>query len=272
MSALLSVENIVKVYRAHRQEVRAVDDISFEIEEGTTFGLVGESGSGKSTIARCALRLIPVNSGEIRFDGQRITRLGEKAMRPLRADMGVVFQNPLAALNPRLAVRDSIAEPILTHTPLRGRALAERIDGLLEDVGLDPSFGPRLPHQLSGGQSQRVGIARALATRPRLLVLDEPTSALDVSVQAQVLNLLQDLRAQFGLTYLMISHDLEVIRYMCDTAGVMRNGQLVESGLASQVLSQPVHEYTRQLIDAVPQAPAARDPHSDVSDQRRAKQ
>lgn len=255
MSALIAVQNLVKIYRAHRQEVRAVDDVSFEIEEGTTFGLVGESGSGKSTIARCALGLIPLNSGEARFDGRRITGLTERAMRPVRAEMGMVFQNPVAALNPRMTVRDSIAEPLLTHTTVRGRALDDRVGQLLEEVGLDAGFATRLPHQLSGGQSQRVGIARALATRPRLLVLDEPTSALDVSVQAQVLNLLQELRAQYGLTYLMISHDLDVIRYLCDTVGVMRRGQLVESGSAAHVLTSPRHEYTKQLIDAMPEAP-----------------
>lgn len=258
MTTLLNVHNLVKVYSAHRHEVRAIDDVSFDVTEGSTFGLVGESGSGKSTIARCALRLIPLTSGTTLFDGRDITSLGERQLRSIRSQMGMVFQNPVAALNPRLSVRDSIAEPLVTHTRLRGRTLNQRVDELLDEVGLDPNFAPRLPHQLSGGQSQRVGIARALATRPRLLVLDEPTSALDVSVQAQVLNLLQDLRAQYGLTYLMISHDLDVIRYMCDTAGVMRGGKLVELGEASRVLTTPDHPYTRQLIDAMPVAPGSR--------------
>lgn len=271
MSALLSVRNLVKVYSAHRQEVRAIDDVSFDVEEGTTFGLVGESGSGKSTIARSALKLIPLTSGETFFDGNDISTLSEKQMRSIRSQLGMVFQNPVAALNPRLSVRESIAEPLLTHTDLRGQALSRRVNELLDDVGLDANFASRLPHQLSGGQSQRVGIARALATRPRLLVLDEPTSALDVSVQAQVLNLLQDLRAQYGLTYLMISHDLDVIRYLCDTAGVMRNGKLVEVGAASHVLTTPDHPYTRQLIDAMPVAPGSKTHGADSStaEQRR---
>lgn len=265
MSALLTARNLVKVYSAHRSEVRAIDDVDFDVEEGTTFGLVGESGSGKSTIARCALKLIPLTSGEVIFDGQNITHFNEKRMRSIRSQLGMVFQNPVAALNPRLSVRESIAEPLLTHTELRGRALSQRVDELLNDVGLDANFAPRLPHQLSGGQSQRVGIARALATRPRLLVLDEPTSALDVSVQAQVLNLLQDLRRQYGLTYLMISHDLDVIRYLCDSAGVMRSGKLVEVGATSHVLTTPDHPYTRQLIDAMPVAPGATAPGTNHS-------
>jgi ABC-type glutathione transport system ATPase component len=169
----------------------------------------------------------------------------------------MVFQNPIAALNPRLTARESIAEPLRTHTALRGRALTERVNALLDAVGLASSHGDRLPHQLSGGQCQRIGIARAMATNPRLVVLDEPTSALDVSVQAQVLNLLRELRAEFGLTYLLISHDLDVIRYMCDTAGVLRRGRLVETGPAEIVLTTPAEEYTRQLLDAMPSTPGA---------------
>lgn len=263
MSALLSVQNLTKVYRSHGQELRAVDDVSFTIEEGQAFGLVGESGSGKSTIARCALRLIPMSSGRVEFDGRDISRVRESAMRHIRAEMGVVFQNPVAALNPRMQVRDSIAEPLLTHTRLRGGKLYARVEQLLEEVGLSANFGSRLPNQLSGGQSQRIGIARALATRPRLIVLDEPTSALDVSVQAQVLNLLRELRSEHGLTYLMISHDLDVIRYMCEDVGVLRDGKLVELGPARQVLVNPHHEYTKQLIDALPVAP--RPPDIDTS-------
>ena len=257
MSAMLTVENIVKVYRAHGSEVRAVDGVSFEVEAGTTFGLVGESGSGKSTVARCALRLIEPTSGGSSIDGQPIGGLRSQALRRLRASTGMVFQNPVAALNPRLTIEQSIAEPLRTHTALRGRALAARARELLDEVGLAQAHAERLPHQLSGGQCQRVGIARALATRPKLLVLDEPTSALDVSVQAQVLNLLQELRREYSLSYLLISHDLDVVRYMSDTAGVMRKGRLVEVGPAADVLVNPRHEYTQSLLAAMPETPGA---------------
>lgn len=257
MTAMLTVDNIVKVYRSHRSEVRAVNGVSFEVEAGTTFGLVGESGSGKSTIARCALRLIEPTSGSSSVDGRPITGLRGKELRSLRASTGMVFQNPVAALNPRLTIEQSIAEPLRTHTALRGRVLAARARELLDEVGLAQSHAERLPHQLSGGQCQRVGIARALATRPKLLVLDEPTSALDVSVQAQVLNLLQELRREYSLTYLLISHDLDVVRYMSDMAGVMRKGELVESGPAAEVLVTPSHEYTQRLIAAMPETPGA---------------
>ena len=257
MSAMLKVENIVKIYRAHGTEVRAVDGVSFEVEPGTTFGLVGESGSGKSTIARCALRLIEPTSGASSIDGESVTGMNGRALRTLRARTGMVFQNPVAALNPRLTIEQSIGEPLRTHTRLRGRALTQRARELLDEVGLSRAHAERLPHQLSGGQCQRVGIARALATRPKLLVLDEPTSALDVSVQAQVLNLLQELRREHALSYLLISHDLDVVRYMSDTAGVMRNGRLVEVGPAAEVLVTPTHEYTRQLLAAMPETPGA---------------
>lgn len=257
MSAILSLDRIVKVYRSHGSEVRAVDGVSFDVEVGTTFGLVGESGSGKSTIARCALRLIEPTSGVSRVDGNDIGRLRGGELRRLRARTGMVFQNPVAALNPRLTIRDSIGEPLRTHTYLRRRAIEARVDELLDEVGLATAHAARLPHQLSGGQCQRVGIARALATRPKLLVLDEPTSALDVSVQAQVLNLLQRLRSQYQLTYLLISHDLDVVRYMSDTAGVMRSGALVEVGPAREVLVEPRHEYTQRLLAAMPPTPGA---------------
>ena len=257
MSTMLSVENVVKVYRAHGTRVRAVDGVSFEVETGTTFGLVGESGSGKSTVARCALRLIEPTSGGSRIDGEPIGDLRGRGLRELRARTGMVFQNPVAALNPRLTIEQSIAEPLRTHTSLRGRALAQRARELLDEVGLAAAHAERLPHQLSGGQCQRVGIARALATRPRLLVLDEPTSALDVSVQAQVLNLLQELKREHALSYLLISHDLDVVRYMSDSAGVMRKGALVEVGPASEVLVNPRHEYTQRLLAAMPETPGA---------------
>lgn len=257
MSLILQVEQIVKVFGRRDSEVRSVDGVSFAIEEGTTFGLVGESGSGKSTVARCALRLIEPTTGDSTIAGTDLAGLSARRMRPIRAITGMVFQNPIAALDPRMSIGDSIAEPLRTHTRLGTRDRARRVDELLDDVGLASAFANRLPHQLSGGQCQRVGIARALATSPRLLVLDEPTSALDVSVQAQVLNLLQRLKAEHGLSYLLISHDLDVVRYMSDTVGVMRRGELVETGPSAEVLVSPRHEYTQQLLAAMPETPGA---------------
>lgn len=255
--AVLEVDRITQVFRARGHEVRAVDNVSFSVSAGSTFGLVGESGSGKSTVARCALRLLTPTEGTSRIDGIDLHGLGTPGMRSIRAIAGMVFQNPVAALNPRLTIRDSIAEPLRTHTDLSRNARNTRIDELLDEVGLSRSHAGRFPHQLSGGQCQRVGIARAIATKPKLLVLDEPTSALDVSVQAQVLNLLQELRAEHQLSYLLISHDLDVVRYMSDYAGVMRRGQLVETGLAREVLVSPRDEYTKRLLDSMPETPGA---------------
>ncbi|REJ04232.1 ABC transporter ATP-binding protein [Microbacterium bovistercoris] len=253
----LAVEDVVKVYRAHRSEVRAVDGVSFRIGPGTTFGLVGESGSGKSTVARCALHLVTPTSGRSLVRGQDPARVRGRALRRLRAGTGMVFQNPMAAFDPRMRVRDSIAEPLRTHLRLSGAEIRRRVDELLDEVGLAATHGDRLPHQLSGGQCQRAGVARAIATGPRLVVLDEPTSALDVSVQAQVLNLLQRLKHERALSYLLISHDLDVVRYMSDEVGVMRQGSIVESGPAATVLSAPSHDYTRRLLAAMPPTPGA---------------
>lgn len=252
MTALLELRDIVKTYRSHGVEVRAVDGVSIRVEQGSTFGLVGESGSGKSTLARCALRLVRPTSGASLFDGQDLGALGRGQLRRLRRDTGVVFQNPVAALNPRMSVLDLVAEPLTTHTALRGAALRDRVLELLTDVGLSEEQLGRLPHQLSGGQGQRVGIARAIATSPRLIVLDEPTSALDVSVQAQILNLLRDLRAKHELSFLLISHDLDVVRYMSDTVAVMNQGRIVEEGTAGQVLEDPRDDYTKALLAATP--------------------
>ncbi|MGO1850610.1 ATP-binding cassette domain-containing protein [Microbacterium sp.] len=256
-SDALVVAHLVKEYRVHRTVFRAVDDVSFRIPRGTTFGLVGESGSGKSTIARCALNLVAPTSGTSLIDGVDPTRVRGGALRRLRARTGFVFQNPKAALNPRVRIRDSIAEPLRTHTALSSAEITKRVAALLDEVGLSAAHADRLPHQLSGGQAQRAGVARAIATEPELIVLDEPTSALDVSVQAQVLNLLQRLKRERGLSYLLISHDLDVVRYMSDDAGVMRRGQLVESGSADVVLTSPSHDYTRQLLAAMPATPGA---------------
>ncbi|MGM7668273.1 ATP-binding cassette domain-containing protein [Microbacterium sp. A93] len=262
-TAALVVEHIVKEYRVHRTAFRAVDDVSFRIARGTTFGLVGESGSGKSTIARCVLRLIAPDAGRSLIAGTDPALVRGSALRRLRAETGIVFQNPKAALNPRMRIRDIVAEPLVTHTRLSAADVRRRVSALLDEVGLASSHGERLPHQLSGGQAQRAGVARAIATAPQLVVLDEPTSALDVSVQAQVLNLLQRLKRERGLSYLLISHDLDVVRYMSDEAGVMRRGQLVETGPADVVLTAPSHEYTRQLLAAMPAVPGVRMPQPD---------
>lgn len=253
----LVVESMVKEFRVHRGVFRAVDEVSFRIARGSTFGLVGESGSGKSTIARCALRLITPSSGRSLIAGTDPASLSGAALRRLRARTGMVFQNPKAALNPRMRIRDIVAEPLVTHTRLSRADIRRRVTSLLDEVGLAESHGDRMPHQLSGGQCQRAGVARAIATEPELVVLDEPTSALDVSVQAQVLNLLQRLKRERDLSYLLISHDLDVVRYMSDEAGVMRRGELVESGRADVVLTTPTHDYTRQLLAAMPATPGA---------------
>ncbi|HCS61568.1 MAG TPA: ABC transporter ATP-binding protein [Microbacterium sp.] len=253
----LVVESMVKEFRVQRGVFRAVDRVSFRIARGSTFGLVGESGSGKSTIARCALRLITPTSGRSVIAGTDPASLGGAALRRLRAQTGMVFQNPKAALNPRMRIRDIVAEPLMTHTRLSRADIRRRVTSLLDEVGLAVSHGDRMPHQLSGGQCQRAGVARAIATEPELVVLDEPTSALDVSVQAQVLNLLQRLKRERDLSYLLISHDLDVVRYMSDEAGVMRRGELLESGRADIVLTTPTHDYTRQLLAAMPATPGA---------------
>ncbi len=252
MTPVLQLQNLSKTFRSHRKVVQAVDAVSLSIDRGQTYGLVGESGSGKSTLARCALQLIEPTSGTSLFEGCELQALSRRALRRERANMGMVFQNPAAALNPRLRIVDLVAEPLSTHTALRGTALRSRVLELLDQVGLAAEHANRLPHQLSGGQCQRVGIARALATKPRLIVLDEPTSALDVSVQAQILNLLRSLRAEHDLTYLLISHDLDVVRYMSDYVGVMCGGHMVEEGPVSIVLETPTNPYTQTLLAAAP--------------------
>ena len=259
MSDILQVDGISKVFTARGRELRAVDGVSFSVPEGGTFGLVGESGSGKSTVARCAMRLIEPSSGTSRIDGEDLGAMRGRRMRGMRAIAGMVFQNPVAALNPRLTIRDSIAEPLRTHTRLGRAEITARVHALLDEVGLSRAHAERYPHQLSGGQRQRVGIARAISTQPRLLVLDEPTSALDVSVQAQVLNLLSELKQEHRLSYLLISHDLDVVRYMSDTAAVMRRGRIVEAGPADEVLVAPREEYTKQLLASMPGTPGAAD-------------
>ncbi|HEY7064097.1 MAG TPA: ABC transporter ATP-binding protein [Chloroflexota bacterium] len=231
--------------------VRAVDGVSFAVEEGSTLGLVGESGCGKSTTARLVLRLIEPDGGDVTFAGRDVGALKGSALRALRRDMQIVFQDPYSSLNPQMCVRDVIGFNLLVHG-VSGAAIDAAVSTVLEDVGLARGYAARYPHELSGGQRQRVNLARALVVRPRLLVADEPVSALDKSVQAQVLNLFVDLRAQYKLTTLFISHDLNVVQYLSDWVAVMYLGQIVEWGRADAVYAQPLHPYTQALMAASP--------------------
>jgi len=232
--------------------VRAVDGVSLQIQAGETVALVGESGCGKTTLARSLLRLDPVLSGEIYFEGQNILALTERRLREVRRRLQIVFQDPFAALNPRMSVADIVTEGLLEHGLIAAREKFDAARRLLSEVGLAPEAAERYPHEFSGGQRQRISIARALALRPRLLVCDEPVSALDVSVQAQILNLLVDLRERHGLAYLFISHDLRVVRHLAHRTAVMYLGRIVEEGTTSAVLERPRHPYTRALLSAVP--------------------
>jgi len=231
----------------------AVDNVSFAIERGQTLGLVGESGSGKSTIARMVLGLIEPTSGSVIFDGQPVTGVPQRQLRPLRRRMQVVFQDPFAALNPRMRVRDIIAEPLVIHRACPGAELVARVSELLHSVGLDDSALARYPHEFSGGQRQRINIARALALRPELIVLDEPVSALDVSVGAQIINLLRDLQREFSLTYLFISHSMPLVRYLATNIAVLCHGRLVECGPSLEICHAPREAYTRSLVAATPE-------------------
>ncbi|WP_198369717.1 ABC transporter ATP-binding protein [Roseomonas rosulenta] len=261
---LLRAEGLSKTYEGKRglfraaRSVQAVAELDLALNRGAALGIVGESGCGKSTLARLLLRLIPLSAGRITFDGQDITGLDEAAMRPLRRRMQLIHQNPSAALDPRLTAEDAVAEPIRIQGLAAGRALRDRVAALLSEVGLPPAFLHRFPHELSGGQKQRVCIARALALEPDLLVLDEPTSALDVSVQAQILDVLDGLRARRGLAYLFISHNLAVVRQVCERVAVMYLGRIVEEGTAAEVLGAPRHPYTRALLGSVPRLEAHR--------------
>ncbi len=234
--------------------VKAVDGVSFEIQEGQTLGLVGESGSGKSTTAYAALQLLRPTAGSVRFLGRDLTRLRGEELRRMRREMQIVFQDPYASLNPRMTVGRIVAEPLQTHRIGTRRSRRASVARLLELVGFDPSYTNRYPHEFSGGQRQRIGIARALALNPRLIVCDEPVSALDVSIQAQILNLLKDLQQDLGLTYLFIAHDLAVVRSMSDAIAVMHEGRIVEQGPAEDVYTSPQTDYTRALLAAVPVA------------------
>ncbi len=239
---------------AKREILKAVDGVSFDIWPGETLGLVGESGSGKTTTGRAILRAVPPTAGSIKFDGQEITSLGREPLRRLRRDMQIIFQDPYSSLNPRMTVQDIVAEPLIVHgIETNPDRLRERVARLLELVGLPADAAERHPHAFSGGQRQRVGIARALTLEPRFIIADEPVSALDVSIRAQVVNLMQDLQAQLGLTYLFIAHDLAVVRHIADRVAIMKAGQIIEIGPVDEVYANPMEDYTRALLDAVPE-------------------
>jgi ABC-type oligopeptide transport system ATPase subunit len=255
---LLDVRHLVKEFTRKKglfgkaTTLRAVDDVSFTIERGETFGLVGESGSGKTTTGRCILRLIEPTSGEVVFDGRDVLALSRAEMRAARRQMQIVFQDPYSSLNPRLRVEDIVEEPLVIHKLGSKPERRQRVRDLFELVGLNPDHLRRFPHEFSGGQRQRIGLARALALNPSLVIADEPVSALDVSVQAQVVNLLMDLQQQLSLTYLFIAHDLRLVEHICGRVAVMYLGRIVELGETAKLFASPQHPYTRALLSAIP--------------------
>jgi oligopeptide transport system ATP-binding protein len=251
--ALVRVEEVVKHFPARlNTTVKAVDGVSFEIDRGECLGLVGESGCGKSTLGRLVAQLLPLTSGRVVFREVDLTRLRGERLRRQRREFQMIFQDPYASLDPRMTVGDIVAEPIDNFGVARGRVRTERIQELLRTVGLNPNFNNRYPHEFSGGQRQRIGIARALSVQPSLIVCDEPISALDVSIQGQIINLLQDLQRQFELTYLFIAHDLAVVRHISDRVMVMYLGKIVEVAEAGRIYSEPRHPYTAALLSAIP--------------------
>ncbi len=251
---LVKVNNLVKHFPVEGSDdvVRAVDDISFDILSGETLGLVGESGCGKSTVGRCILRLYEPTSGEVLFEGNNIVGLPNNELQKLRREMQIIFQDPYASLNPRLNIQSIVSEPLKIHKIGNASEQRDRVADLLKKVGLDPNYMKRYPHEFSGGQRQRIGIARALALNPKLIIADEPVSAFDVSVQAQVVNLMQDLQAEFGLTYLFISHGLAVVEHISNRVAVMYLGKIVEIADAQTLYENPLHPYTKALLSAIP--------------------
>ena len=259
---LLRVVDLVKhfpitrgiIFQKQVGAVHAVDGVSFEIKKGETFGLVGESGCGKSTTGRTILQLYKPTSGKVYYGDVDLTTLPSEDMRKMRRKMQMIFQDPYASLNPRMTVGEIIGEPLIVHNLAKNSEIQDRVGRLLELVGLNPAYVNRYPHEFSGGQRQRIGVARALALQPELIICDEPISALDVSIQAQVVNLLEDLQDQFGLTYLFIAHDLSMVRHISDRVGVMYLGKIVELASRNDVYANPLHPYTKALLSAVPVA------------------
>lgn len=240
--------------RRHVDDVKAVDGVSFSVEQGQTVGLVGESGSGKTTVGRALLKLVPATAGSVTYDGSEVLSMSEREFRPLRRQMQMIFQDPFGSLNPRMTIGAIVSEPLEIH--FKSMSAGDRRDRtaqLLTQVGLNPEMMSRYPHEFSGGQRQRIGIARALAVEPKFIVCDEPVSALDVSVQAQIVNLLQDLQDELGIAYLFIAHDLAVVEHISDHVLVMHHGRIVESASAEEIYSDPKDEYTRKLLAAVPE-------------------
>ena len=266
---LLRVENLVKYFPVgsarpfqKREQVHAVDGVSLTVRRGQTFGVVGETGCGKSTLARCIARLHDVTSGRVVFDGRDITQISQRRMRPLRREIQMIFQDPIGSLNPRRRVGSIIGDPYAIHGLASGAERKRLVQELMERVGLNPEHFNRFPAEFSGGQRQRIGVARALAFRPKLIICDEPVSALDVSIQAQVINLLADLQAEFGLTYIFIAHDLSVVRHVSNSVAVMYLGKITEIAPADELFTRPRHPYTGALLSAVPV------PDPDLSDRR----
>ncbi len=259
-NVLLRVEHLVKhfpitqgiIIQRRIGEVRAVDDISFDIHKGETLGLVGESGCGKSTTGRTIIQLYRPTSGHVYYQDVDLVTLKGGAMRHMRRKMQMIFQDPYASLNPRMTVGEIVGEPLVIHGVAHGTEMHDRVSKLLEQVGLNPAFASRYPHEFSGGQRQRIGVARSLALQPELIICDEPISALDVSIQAQVVNLLEDLQDQFGLTYLFIAHDLSMVRHISDRVAVMYLGMLCELATRDELYDNPLHPYTQALLSAVP--------------------
>lgn len=259
MQPLVEVKNLQKhfvkstdFWGKPKEVLRAVNGVSFDIYAGETFGLVGESGSGKSTVGRCLLRLYDYSGGTVKFNGQDISRLNDKQLKPFRQSVQSIFQDPYSSLNPGLNVYELISEPMDIHGMAKGEARKQEILELLDRVGLKSEHLYRYPHEFSGGQRQRISIARALSTKPKFIICDEPISALDVSVQAQVVNMLEDLQAEFGLTYLFIAHDLSMVRHISDRIGVMYGGRIVEIASSDELYENPLHPYTKALLSAIP--------------------